>query len=135
MSGKKLKMTGFALFFLAMLIIAPLSFLGASYYNGQDGIQNLKELLGLTEPSAQIERSVEEKPIATQPSKEYVNSQIKKLEDDLSEKEARVEKLYLENEELKKQLADKDQEINEVQKKYDSLKKKLDQIKNLDLEN
>jgi cell division protein FtsB len=39
------KMTGFARFFILMLFVAPIAYIGASYYNGQDGIQNIKNLL------------------------------------------------------------------------------------------
>jgi hypothetical protein len=43
----KTKMTGFARFFILMLFVVPLAYIGASYYNGQDGIQNLKNLIGI----------------------------------------------------------------------------------------
>jgi hypothetical protein len=47
MSKRPLRVTGFARFFIVMLFVAPLAYLGASYYNGQDGIQNLRTLLKL----------------------------------------------------------------------------------------
>jgi Uncharacterized conserved protein len=128
-------MTGFARFFLAMLIIAPLSIIGASYYNGQDGIQTIKELVGLGGSSTQTEQTKEAQPVDTKPSKEYVNSQIKKLQDDLTEKEERVANLYLENETLKKQLEEKDKEVNEVKKELNSLKDKIKEFKQLDFDN
>ena len=43
----KYKTTGCARFFIVMLILAPLAYLGASYYLGQDGIGNIKELIGI----------------------------------------------------------------------------------------
>jgi cell division protein FtsB len=43
MAGK-VKATGFARFFIIMLFVAPLAYIGASYYNGQDGIENIKRL-------------------------------------------------------------------------------------------
>jgi hypothetical protein len=43
----KTKMTGFARFFILMLFVVPIAYIGASYYNGQDGIQNIKNLLGI----------------------------------------------------------------------------------------
>ncbi len=42
----KYKTTGCARFFLILIILAPLAYIGASYYNGQDGIQNIKNLFG-----------------------------------------------------------------------------------------
>ena len=41
---KKYKATGCARFFVVMLILAPLAYVGASLYNGQDPIQNIKDL-------------------------------------------------------------------------------------------
>lgn len=35
-------MTGFAKFFLFLIIAAPLAFIGASYYNGQDPFKTIK---------------------------------------------------------------------------------------------
>ena len=43
---KKYKVTGFARFVVVMLFVAPVAFLAASYFNGEDGMQNLKEMLG-----------------------------------------------------------------------------------------
>ncbi len=42
-----MKLTGFARFMIVMIFAAPLAYIGASYYNGQDGIENIKKLLGL----------------------------------------------------------------------------------------
>ena len=41
----KYKATGCAKFFLALVILAPLAYIGASYYNGEDGIKNIKEIV------------------------------------------------------------------------------------------
>jgi hypothetical protein len=43
----KTKMTGFARFFILMLFVVPIAYIGASYYNGQDGVQNIKNLIGI----------------------------------------------------------------------------------------
>jgi septal ring factor EnvC (AmiA/AmiB activator) len=50
--SRKYKTTGCAKFFFVLIILMPLAYLGASYYNGQDGWGNLKRLVG-------FERSVE----------------------------------------------------------------------------
>ncbi|MDZ4706779.1 MAG: hypothetical protein SH818_00130 [Saprospiraceae bacterium] len=42
--SKPYKTTGCFRFFLFIIILAPLAYLGASYYHGQDGIQNIKNL-------------------------------------------------------------------------------------------
>ena len=36
------KMTPFSKFIIMLIIVTPLAYLGASYYNGEDGIQNIK---------------------------------------------------------------------------------------------
>ncbi len=41
---KKYKMTGFARFMIFMLFFAPVSYIGVSYYQGEDGIQKIKDL-------------------------------------------------------------------------------------------
>lgn len=43
---RKYKTTGCAKFILMLVILAPLAYLGASYFNGQDGIQNIRDLFG-----------------------------------------------------------------------------------------
>jgi len=45
--SKKLKLTGFARLLIFMVFFAPLAYLGASYYNGEDGIGNIKKMLGI----------------------------------------------------------------------------------------
>ncbi|MBK8502791.1 MAG: hypothetical protein IPL46_11535 [Saprospiraceae bacterium] len=42
----KYKTTGCAKFFLILVILAPLAYVGASYFNGQDGIENIKGIFG-----------------------------------------------------------------------------------------
>ncbi len=44
---RKYKMTGCARLLLFLVVFAPLAYLGASYYNGEDGIQKIKMLLGI----------------------------------------------------------------------------------------
>ncbi|MBK6947938.1 MAG: hypothetical protein IPH16_07665 [Haliscomenobacter sp.] len=47
--AKRLKLTGFARFFILLVILAPLSYLIASYANGEDGMENIKRLVGITD--------------------------------------------------------------------------------------
>jgi hypothetical protein len=42
MARRKTKLTPFARFFIFLLIAAPLAYLGASYYNGEDGVGKIK---------------------------------------------------------------------------------------------
>ena len=43
--SKRLKATGFTRFLIFMLFIIPMAYFGASYYNGEDGLQNVKDLI------------------------------------------------------------------------------------------
>jgi hypothetical protein len=53
--ARGLKLTGFARFFILMLILAPLAYIIASYANGQDGVANIKRLLGMEQRSESAE--------------------------------------------------------------------------------
>jgi cell division protein FtsB len=101
--SKRLKMTPFARFFLVMIVLAPLAYIGASYYNGEDGIQNLKNLLGIGK----------EKTTVTVPVKEMGvdDSATVSLQEQIDSLRDRVEQLERENEELKQKLDSRDKEI------------------------
>jgi len=43
--AKKYKLTGCAKFFIFFIIAAPIAYIGASYYNGQDPIKEVKEFV------------------------------------------------------------------------------------------
>ena len=101
--ARRVKMTGFARFVIVMMLLAPLAFIGASYFNGQDGIQNFKNLIG-------IESS---EPVSAEPTREAPTEnartdgdtyEIKRLKEELDYKNQRIEELMRENEMLKKQL-------------------------------
>ena len=47
MSQKKIRVTGFTRFLLFMMLVVPIAFVCASYYNGEDGLQKAKDLLGI----------------------------------------------------------------------------------------
>ena len=81
--GRKYKTTGCAKFFLVLIILMPLAYLGASYYNGQDGWANLKNLIGLgsgaTENNAEKEQDDLKGEIAD------LSKEIKRLEQENSQ--------------------------------------------------
>jgi cell division protein FtsB len=90
---KKHKMTGCARLFIALIIIAPLAYLGASYYNGENGIENIKNLLGIGDKSSD-----------NRDADTYQDTSID-LRQTISEKEARIHELEKEVERLKKENA------------------------------
>lgn len=49
--NSKYKVTPFARLLFFLVLFAPIAYLGASYYQGEDGIKNIKEALGLTPTS------------------------------------------------------------------------------------
>jgi hypothetical protein len=135
MASKKFKLTGFARFLLVMVVLAPLAFLGASYYNGEDGIENLKNLFkgnfnfGKKEVVAEQpeEKTDESKALVTQPSEVEINSQVAKLQDELDFKTQKVDSLYKENATLKSEIKAKDKELSEVKDQLEKIKSAISQ--------
>lgn len=101
--AKRLKTTPFARFILVMIILAPLAYIGASYYNGQDGLENFKSLLGIGEKN-KVEQTISSEV-------EMEGGAVLKLEEDIKYLERRVEELEKENRELKESLEQKEAEI------------------------
>lgn len=96
MAGKR-KMTGLARFLLAMIIIVPGAYIGASYINGEDGIENVKKIIGLS-PS---EKNTEEgKSRDTDSPKDACELQLNSLK-------KQVKNLRKENERLRAELQEK----------------------------
>ncbi len=113
MSKRPVKFTGFTRFFIVMLFVAPLAYFGASWYNGEDGIQKFKNLLGI-EQKKQADPADE--PLPTPPpgdiitvnqspsSSSKMEAENKRLKEELEFKSKRVDELYRENEALKRKL-------------------------------
>jgi cell division protein FtsB len=89
---KKHKMTGCARLFIALIIIAPLAYLGAAYYNGENGIENIKNLLGMGDKSADSSEDT------------YKDTSID-LRKTIGEKDAKIRDLEKEIDRLKKENA------------------------------
>jgi hypothetical protein len=105
---RKFRVTGFTRFFLVMIIVAPLAYLAASYYNGEDGISNFKRLLGIDKGAPTEERFVP----SGQP--EYQDEQ--QMEEALDAQQKRLQELKAENERLKKEIREKAEELSKLQK-------------------
>ena len=105
--GRKYKVTGCAKFALVIVILAPIAYLGAAWYNGEDGIENIKALLGLDDNEKRIVAEPPSQPSDTkeldiQEPEEHDNSQIHALKDSI--------------EQLHKNLQEKDKEIENLRK-------------------
>lgn len=117
--AKKYKLTGFSRFLVVMLFLVPGAYIGASYYNGEDGIQNIKELLGLdtTENTTTSTSTSTSTPTTTATvAAEDVPSDVKMLQDELVDLRRRIDAMERENKELKDQVFDKNEEIVELQR-------------------
>jgi len=111
MAGK-FKMTGFARFFFIMLFVAPLAYLGASYYNGQDGIGNIKRFLHIDET---IE-SNETKEVDDRGGFNLFKGSSSELRRELDE-------LKAENEDLQERLREQETEIQELKREVRLLRR------------
>jgi hypothetical protein len=137
MTRKKFRLTGFARFFLVMIVLAPLAFIGASFYNGENGIENLKNLFKgklkfEKEEVKQIEKPEEKDDeskvlVNPAPTEVEINSQVAKLQDELNFKNQKVDSLYKENAALKSQIEAKDKELSEIKNQLEIIKSAISQ--------
>lgn len=104
---RKFRVTGFTRFFLVMIIVTPLAYIGASYYNGEDGIGNIKRLLGIDKS----EEAVEERFV---PSEQPVYKDEQEMEEALDKQQKRLQELKAENERLKKEIEEKERELSNL---------------------
>lgn len=95
-------MTGCARFIIVLAILAPLAFLGASYYNGSDGIQSIKDLFSSTKD--RVKGS----------SKSSNMDDVKDIQEELDYYKSRNDRLEKDIEQLEKELDAKDDEIKEL---------------------
>lgn len=111
------KTTGCFRFVLFIIILAPLAYLGASYYHGQDGLQNLKNLfskgIAVFNGSSAADTKSTASDTKKEPTAEPVpvnTTEIADLEKEykasLDLKEKQIEALIRENIELKQKLAE-----------------------------
>ena len=99
----RFKVTGFTRFILIMVILVPLAYVIASYYNGKDGIEELKKLVkGQTSllPPTKLDTM----------NKETVVLPLETVDKDT------YRKLLLDNESLKDSLVDKELKIRELER-------------------
>lgn len=95
MARRRLKLTGFSRFLIFMLFFAPIAYIGISYYQGEDGLQNVKDIItNISTNDGSSTREVKaDKP-----------SQTITLDDQIQILRQRIEQLEKENEELKRAL-------------------------------
>ncbi|KAA3625688.1 MAG: hypothetical protein DWQ02_21240 [Bacteroidetes bacterium] len=110
--ASRFKLTGFARFFFALVIIVPLAYFGASYLNGEDGWGNLKKMVGidLAEDDADDTTTLDQK---TEPESKRAtksdNAEIDRLK-------KRISELEKENERLEQTIKNREREIELLKK-------------------
>ncbi len=109
--ARRLKITGFARFFLFLLIAGPLAYLGASYYNGEDGLENIKSLFNnQNSESTTVEKREDS---STEERSDIYDGTIERLKDELEYKNRRLDSLFEENVDLKKRLEALEIQLND----------------------
>ncbi len=102
--ARRTRLTGFTRFLIVMIFLVPIAYIGASYYNGQDGLENIKNLIGI----GKSETPAATRDAATNPKG------LAKLEERITQLNQRITELELKNGELESQLEQKDQEMVEL---------------------
>ena len=96
--ARRLKSTPFARFLLAMLFIVPAAYIGASYYNGEDPIQLIKDKLGIeagTEDRAYKETGQTDQTYDLRKEMDQLKERIKELELENAELKEKVRRLEM----------------------------------------
>ncbi len=122
MSKRPIRVTGFTRFFIVMLLVAPLAYIGANYYNGEDGIEKIKDLLHLNKSTTAVEpkqatSDSDAIKINESPSTKALVEENEKLREELEFKKKRNDELYRENEELKRKLESSEKALEESKSK------------------
>ncbi|RMF24085.1 MAG: hypothetical protein D6765_12190 [Bacteroidetes bacterium] len=113
MPPKKFRLTGFARFLIFLLIATPLAYMGASYYNGEDGWANLKKLLGI-ESSAATPSDTDEAVFDPSASDRDVRLENERLKSEIDSLNTRIEKLFTRVERLEELLREKNRQLEEM---------------------
>jgi cell division protein FtsB len=79
----KYKITGFSRLLIFMIFFAPLAYIGASYYNGEDGIAKIKSLFEKNEGGT-VQEQIDTKKIEL----EQLNRKVESLKKDIDQLEA-----------------------------------------------
>lgn len=80
------KTTGCFKFFIALLIMAPLAFLGASYIQGEDPLASLRNMISTEDKSERVIESdsdLQQEVKRLERSLKFYKSEVEKLEKDL----------------------------------------------------
>jgi len=119
MSRKKFKLTAFARFFIFILFLGPIAYLGAAYYNGEDGIQNIKDLIGVGEEKS---ATTSQDNSSDEVSEEFINGKLDRIKAENKMLEEKNNELHLEIEALKKALDQSQSETEQAKSQLKAIK-------------
>jgi len=88
----KYKMTGFARFLIFLMIFTPMAYIGASYYNGEDGLEKVKTFIEEKFQKSEKAEPASDVKILNLSKDEIIERQQAEIQD-LREKVERLEKL------------------------------------------
>ena len=110
MAKPKLRMTGFARLLIAMIVILPLAFLGATFIKGGEGLTDLKEMLGISSSEEKVvkerESTIPAEPTVV-PSAKTPTPPMEKVgqsEEIMDELRDKLNEMYDENTALKEEI-------------------------------
>ena len=93
MARKRMRLTGFARFFLFLIIVIPATYFGVTYYKGEDGLQNLKDWFqSQANPATEVPTEIEDEADLEEEI-EKMRDELKAQKDKLKEMEGEVEDL------------------------------------------
>ena len=108
--AKKARLTVFSRFLLMMLVVGPLAFFGASYYNGEDGVENIKNIFNGTKEKVTQTRTNRSDNKEVNEKAMY---EIRKLKEDIEYKDKRIDDLREENDELKQRVKELEKQLGD----------------------
>jgi len=114
MARRSLRLTPFTRFLLIMIIVAPLAFMGAAYYNGEDGWAKLKQLVGIDlaeNPSVKDDDTTEIPKEPTKAESGTAEEEISNLKKLVGEQELKIKGLMEENEELRNRIEELEKQL------------------------
>lgn len=111
--ARKARLTVFSRFLIMMLFVGPLAFFGASYYNGEDGVETIKNIFNLNKETTSQTRTNRTEETAAARIDENATYKMKKLQEELDYKQKRLEEIFKENEELKQKIDRLEKQLEE----------------------
>ena len=109
MARRKSRMTVFSKFMIFLLFVAPLSYMAASYFNGEDGIQNITNLVN----KGKDKITASETPPPPNPTPIKVTKKEEKMDGyEIQKLKRQLEDLDAENRQLKRKIKKLEAQLN-----------------------